>query len=464
MALRTSRVHLTPIIALLTSSVLAGCVAEPIEDDAEPVQASAQASTSPTTSSFPATYARQWMTVLVNSIKGDGTNPALAARTYTYGAIAIYESVVHGMPGYRSMAGQLNGLQSLPKPDRNKVYDWPTVLAETMHQVVNGGLYVYPLRVFFEHTTLTEAALEALGPSQIGYRQTAGIAPNVIANSIEYADRLAAALLEWIDADGYHQVRFKGWLPPEGEDKWVPTGFSDTDKVADPTEPYFGTLRPLVLKKPDECAKGLKPPKFSTRPNSEFYQQALHVYHEDQHSTPETREIARFWSDNPRETGTPSAHWIALATKNLRAKNLAEAAAGYAFTSLAYFDAFIAIWETKFRFNLIRPESYIRRYIDDGWRPFLATPQFPTYVSGHSGVSGTAGVVFTHWFGNGPVVDDTKLRRGFPVHTYANYMEAALEASHSRVYGGIHYEFDSDDGIALGRCLGEKIKARVRLR
>src|SRR5690606_4184171 len=129
--------------ALLSSSLLAGCVAEPVEDDVEPVQESAQASTSPTTASFPATYARQWMTVLVNSIKGDRTNPALAARTYTYGAIAIYESVVHGMPGYRSMAGQLNGLQSLPKPDPNKNYDWPTVLAETMHQVVNGGLYVY---------------------------------------------------------------------------------------------------------------------------------------------------------------------------------------------------------------------------------------------------------------------------------------------------------------------------------
>src|SRR5215208_2109711 len=124
-------------------------------------------------SGYPATFARQWMTNLANSAKGDIVKPPVAARTYAYAAVAMYEAVVHGMPGHRSLAGQLNGLDSLPTPDPSLEYDWPTVLAETMHKMMlasvfppgppqPGGIYTFPAKIFYEYTTVTQAPLTSL--------------------------------------------------------------------------------------------------------------------------------------------------------------------------------------------------------------------------------------------------------------------------------------------------------------
>jgi hypothetical protein len=457
----TSRIA-TATLAVLCSSVLVGCGGEA----GEPIAQERAQVISPNTSTFPTTFARQWMTNLANSVKNDVVSPPVAARTYAYGAIAIYESVVHGMPGYQSLAGQLNGLDSLPTPNPALEYDWPSVLAQTMHRVVNEGVYTYPNRIFFEHTTLSDASLKSLGRVQLGYRTAQGVPDDVMLNSITYADELADALIAWSNADGYYALRYKGWIPPQGPDKWVPTGFSDTDKVVNPLEPHFGEVRPLVLTSGGECKPanlGLGPPAFSTDPSSEMYQQAKLVRDTEVNLNDEQREIARFWADDPGATPTPPGHWLSIATKLLRPTNLANAAAGYVSVSMGFFDSFIAVWESKYDYNLFRPSTYVRRHIDPGWQTFLGVPPFPTYVSGHSGVSGASGVLFTDYFGTGGFVDDTKLRRGFAARTFASFTDAAEEAAVSRLYGGIHWEFDNNDGLALGECVAGAIIDRVAL-
>ncbi|RYI98867.1 MAG: hypothetical protein EON47_18375, partial [Acetobacteraceae bacterium] len=133
---------------LALGAVGVGCESGPeVEGDPGALARLTQEANSPTASSFPSTYARQWMTNLANSAKGDNLSPPLAARTYAYGAIGVYEAVVHGIPGGRSLAGQVNGLTALPAPDATKVYDWPTVLAATMAAMVP-HLYVHPNRVY----------------------------------------------------------------------------------------------------------------------------------------------------------------------------------------------------------------------------------------------------------------------------------------------------------------------------
>src|SRR5262249_55474979 len=148
---------------------------------------------------------------------------------------------------------------------------------------------------------------------------------------------------------------------------WVPTGFSDTDKAENPLEPYFGVLRPLVLATSDECAPP-DPVPFSSDAASPFYAQANVVYQTDITLTDDQIETARYWADGPTDTATPSGHWLAIANTFIRPKNLADAAAAYALTSIGYFDAFIAVWQSKFNYNLLRPETYIRRYIRPDWR------------------------------------------------------------------------------------------------
>jgi hypothetical protein len=298
--------------------------------------------------------------------------------------------------------------------------------------------------------------------AQIGYRRAAGVQPAVIDASISYGSALGGAIAAWANADGYPQIRYKGYLMPEGPDKWVPTGFSDTDKVANPVEPYFGTLRPMVLTNPAECAPP-PPVPFSTAPGSDMYNQADAVYQTDLALTKEQREIAQFWADPPGATPTPPGHWLAIASSFVRTRNLEEAVQGYAKTSIGYFDAFIAIWQSKYEYNLLRPETYIRRHINPSWRPFLPTPQFPEYVSGHSGVSGASAVTFTEAFGSGPFTDATKLRRGFGARTFTSFTHAAQEAAMSRLYGGIHFPMGNAEGIALGTCVGNAVTSRVHL-
>jgi len=445
---------------LALAACLQGCSGVPEGEGAESETRSKSESVSPPAASFPATFARQWMTNLALSVKFDNISPPVAARTFSYGAIAMYESVVHGIPGQRSLAGQLNGLDSLPTPDPALTYDWPTVLAQTMHRIANEGVHVFPNRIFYEFTTPTQAALTTLGPTQIGFRKADGVPQQVIDDSIEYANQLADALVVWADGDGYYDVRYKGFVPPKGPDKWVPTGFSDMDKVANPLEPYFGTLRPLVMTSPGECTPA-PPAPFDTTPGSPMHNEALAVYNTELNLTDEQREIANFWADGPGATLTPAGHWLSIATTFLRTRNLAAAASGYAYTSLGYYEAFVAVWEGKYKYNLLRPETYIRRHIDPGWRPFLNTPQFPSYMSGHSGQSAAAALLFTEHLGNAPFTDATKLRRGFAARSFANFTAAAQEAADSRIYGGIHYPMD--DRLTQGECVGNLIKARVSL-
>jgi hypothetical protein len=417
------------------------------------------------------------MTSLRNSVKGDVVTPPVAARIYAYGAIAIYESVVHGMPGYRSLAGQLNGLDELPTPDPDLEYDWPCVMAHTLHTMMAAsipppfgpqgeGVYTFPNRIFWEYTTITQAPLTSLGPVQIGFRRQEGVPEDVIENSMAFGEELANALMEWARADEYYDVRYRGFIPPTGPDKWVPTGFSDENKVANPLEPYFGTVRPLVMTSGDECSPanlGLAPPPFSLDPESAFYQAALEVRNTVVDLTDEQRQIALFWADNPGETATPPGHWVDITTVRVTNLNLAAASAAYVWVSMGFLDSFIAVWESKYVYNLIRPTTYIRRHIDPDWLTIIGTPQFATYVSGHSGQSGASGRLLTAMFGPEPFVDATRVRRGQAPRLFANWDGGALEAAASRLYGGIHYRFDNEDGLDVGYCVADKIISRVAL-
>ena len=61
-----------------------------------------------------------------------GFSPPVAARAFAYMSLALYESVVPGMPGYQSLAGQLNELSSLPWAQPDEPLHWPTVANAAM--------------------------------------------------------------------------------------------------------------------------------------------------------------------------------------------------------------------------------------------------------------------------------------------------------------------------------------------
>jgi membrane-associated phospholipid phosphatase len=180
--------------------------------------------------------------------------------------------------------------------------------------------------------------------------------------------------------------------------------------------------------------------------------------------TAEQTEIALFWADGAG-TETPPGHWtrIAAEVSLARGLTLVENARLFAVLGAALADAGIAAWDAKYAADLWRPITAIREAEADGnpdtqadptWSPLIATPPFPSYVSGHSTFSGAAAVVLGEIFAAGTPFSTTS--EGLPgvLRSFSNFDAAAREAGVSRIYGGIHFDFDNVDGLALGRIVG----------
>jgi hypothetical protein len=266
--------------------------------------------------------------------------------------------------------------------------------------------------------------------------------------------------LERPRGDGGHEGHLQNFPPydaPGGPAYWVPTPPAFLPAL----QPYWGTNRCFVLPAGDACPPGDHPP-FSDDPSSAFFAEAIEVLEAVRDLTPEQETIARFWSDDPGTTSTPPGHSISIATQVLRREDasLATAAETYARVGMAVCDAFIACWNAKYAYNLLRPVTYLQRLLDPGWSPILVTPPFPEYPSGHSVQSGAAFQVLTDLFGDGyAFVDHTHDARGFAPRSFGSFFEAAEEAAISRLYGGIHFRSAVEKGITQGRCIGRVVSA-----
>ena len=100
------------------------------------------------------------------------------------------------------------------------------------------------------------------------------------------------------------------------------------------------------------------------------------------------------------------------------------------------------------------------------WRPYLVTPSFPTYTSGHSTQSGASARVLTNMLGIIRFTDTTNPDHGLTPpeqpRTFDSFDQAAAEAAISRLYAGIHFSFDNDDGLGSGHCIAQTIHDNVR--
>ena len=187
----------------------------------------------------------------------------------------------------------------------------------------------------------------------------------------------------------------------------------------------------------------------------------------------EQKTIARYWDDNPfvmEHSGhmmfankkiTPGGHWMGIAAKQTKA-DAVKTAFAYAMTSIALYDAFISCWDEKYRSSFIRPVTVINECIDQGWTPFLQTPPFPEYTSGHSTITRSAVTVLTKLFGEHFAFQDTSDLRYIGLqHHFDSFVQATDEVSISRVYGGIQYRVSVDRGADGGRKVGELIMKKI---
>jgi hypothetical protein len=384
----------------------------------------------------------------------DVTNPPLAARFYAYATLAGYEVVSQNDSTHQSMHGILNEYPQIEKPDSISGYshELSTLLAmlETAKKMQPSG-----------------ALLQEYEQQFLDSCRTAGVPEKVIASSLRYAQKVSEEILDYAKADKYNRIsNYARYSTSEEEGMWHPTppGFFA------PVEPYFNTVRSFTL---DTCVQfqPAPPVAFSKDKGSAFYElmQQCQAKSSDK-LTEEEQQIAAFWDCNPfalQDNGhlmvgmkkiSPGAHWLGItgiACKQAN-KSFSEAMEINTMVAVSLMDGFISCWDEKFRSNRIRPETAIRKYMDTSWKPFLQTPPFPEYLSGHSTISAASAVVLTHYFGDNFSYSDTvEVRYGLPARQFESFQQASIEAGISRFYGGIHFMDAIDNGRSQGLQVGE---------
>lgn len=402
--------------------------------------AQAQIDVSVPTAQLDPAFAVEWMDLLYQRIMLEGYNPPSAARLYAYAGITLYEALVWGMPNNRTLEGQINGLSGLPFPEEAE-HDWSVVAMGALETVLNA--------LTFEADDETHQAFTALRREQVEARADE-LDEDVINRSLEYGATLGEAIIDWAEADGYRETRGRKYDPPTG----LPELWTRTNPDLNAVEPYWSEIRPFALYYTDECDVQLDMP-FSTDEDSAFYQQALEVMNVGSSLSRDQRDTAEYWLDNLTETGTPAGHWVLIQNQLVEQLDLTldVAAQMYGMTNMVMADAFTSCWALKYRVMLLRPETYINEYISPRWRPYITTPMFPEYPSGHSTVSMAAAEVLTALFGQVAFIDESKVQFGMRSRAYTSFDAAAQEAAISRLYGGIHFRAAIENGMDMGRCV-----------
>ena len=389
--------------------------------------------------------------------------PMIATRNYVYANIAAFECVAAGDASYQSLSGQIKHMPPMPKPAAGKTIDFSLAALFAFSKVGNA-------------VTFPEGSMMGYYEELKKMANVAGMSEDVLANTTEFSDSVVAAIIRWSKKDNYAQTRTaeRYTVLPNVAGRWVPT----PPMYGTAIEPHWNEIRPMVMDSASQF-KPVPPPSYDIKnKNSVYYTSLMEVKTIGENLTDEQKHIADFWDDNPFKMNvqghvmfatkkfSPPGHWmniVGIGAKTAKA-DFNTTVAAYAQTAIALFDAFISCWDEKFRSNYVRPETEINK-IDESWHPHIQTPPFPSYTSGHATNSAAAGEIMTAWFGDNLSFTDTSLLEfGIANRQIKSFREAAKEAAMSRLYGGIHYRFDNDNGIEAGTRLGAYIVSRIKLK
>lgn len=389
--------------------------------------------------------------------------PMIATRNYVYACIAAFECIAAGDDDYISLAGQIKHMPEMPKPANGKDIDFS--LAALLAFTKVGNAVTFPEGSMMGYYN----ALTKMGDS-------INMADARLQNTIAFSDSIVNAILNWSKKDNYARLRTaeRYTVMYNEPGRWIPT----PPMYGSAIEPHWMEMRTMVM---DSCSqfRPVPPPKYDPKDtNSVFYRSLMEVKAIGENLTEEQKHIADFWDDNPFKLNvvghvnfvtkkfSPPGHWMNIVGIGAKAANadFKTTVAAYAETAIALYEAFISCWDEKFRSNYVRPETEINRF-DDNWHPYIQTPPFPSYTSGHATNSAAAAEIMTHWFGDNLSFTDTSLLEfGIKNREIKSFRAAAQEAAMSRLYGGIHYRFDNDNGAEAGKKLGEFIVSRLKLK
>jgi hypothetical protein len=224
------------------------------------------------------------------------------------------------------------------------------------------------------------------------------------------------------------------------------------------------TLKPFVLERPDQFRPGPPVALASKDWAADYNEIKLLGARDSTTRTPEQTETARFWL----MTGPQAYHPIARQLIEARHLNLIDSAHFMAMYAVALTDAYIAVFDAKYRYDFWRPVTAIRNgdiggnpdtESDATWQPLDATPMHPEYPCAHCIESGAAAAVIELSGGLGELTEFRLMSLTVPsvTHHWTNLESFTDEVANARIWAGFHYRSSARVGTAMGREVGRYV-------
>lgn len=401
----------------------------------------------------------KWMDLQLRVIRTTpGMPPPTNSRFFAYSGVALYESVVPGMPEYQSLSGQLTGLTAMVETLPGHAYHWAAS--------ANTALALMTRQFFPATSPANKASIDSLENALNDVYKTE-VDAATFDRSTAFGNAVAQSVFDWSKSDGANHANDPYTLPV-GPGLWAPT----YPNFPAASTPYWGRDRLFYAGSLQNTEPAL-PPAYSTNPSSAYYQSMQEVYDVSQNLTARQREIALYYRDAPGYVS--GGHYFSILYQVLKTEqpSLDFCAEAYAKSGIAVADALIGCFQWKYRgenggavTNTERPITFIRNVMGKDWNTvFGTTPPHPDFPSGHSSTAGAAEVVFTHLFGeNYHFTNHTYDYLNMPQQSYTSFSDMADQIGKSRVYAGIHTRYACDAARIQGQKIAMNILAKLRFK
>ncbi len=446
-----------PIVYLLAIVLFfSSCVNDsPITNEPEVV--------SPLAEKYDAHVVTEW-TKLYLDIEKYLTNfrPAATARAISYTNMAAYHAAQPGIPSRKNLATIFPEANLPIFDDFKNAYHWPSAV-----NIAN--------KITYEHF-LQDMPVASRQKINELYRALRDIyerelSPGTLARSEEWGASVAQAMIDYARTDRAAEEHLPdatpaSYIPPQGLGLW--------EGIHGPAYyPYWGNARTFGAYPDKETV--IRPPFApSVEPNSRFFRETMEVYEVVSNLSLGERWIAEFWSDDiVGLTFSPPARIIAIAEQlvTLEKMSLDKALYLYVKVGMASNDAGVMCWYGKYKYNLIRPDEWIRATMDPSFKTILndpitnrtgISPSFPAYPSGHSTFASAGSGIFIGMLGNNYAFTDRchEGRTEFlgRPRSFLTFTDLAAENAYSRIPLGVHFRMDCDEGLRLGYLVAERIE------
>ncbi len=408
-----------------------------------------------------------WNNIYLQAIRVNGGAPGPIARTGAILHAAIFDAVNSIEKTYKPYLGIIPAALGASK-EAAAVYAAYTVLS---------SVSVYPYSKVKSQSFFDEELKKARKELE-----NCGFSLQSIDDGKELGIAAAQAIIQNRQGDGFNDNT--SYTPGSQPGDWRPTGSGDA------VTPNWGKVKPFSPT-PIKKFRPTRPAGFDSKQDLlasvEYAAQVNEVKRlgsaNSSDRTQEQTDIALFWANDLDGTYKPPGqlYTITQILSKLRGLSFSENARLFALVGLALGDAAILAWDAKYDTNLDlwRPESAIQLADTDGnsgttadpsWRPLSPNPDgtrfspaFPAYVSGHATFGATHSGILRNFFGTDNVTftatsEDPAARGNNGIRitrTFNSFSSAALENGRSRVYLGVHYQWDADAAYVSGTKLAD---------